>query len=113
MQHCASFRIVRLVPFLRKAIRMVEGAVPQGTDRLELLNADTGESATLTAAQGRIEVTAGASENAVRLDTMRLTELFFDWMPAEVHLPDLSSDSPLRALLPLNVFMSGFFAVIV
>jgi GNAT superfamily N-acetyltransferase len=113
IQHCASFRIVRLVPFLEKAIRMVEGAVPQGTDVLELMNTDTGEAATLAAVQGEIRVTAGASENAVRLDTVRLTELFFDWIPAEIHLPGLAADSPLRALLPLNVFMSHFFVIVV
>jgi len=113
IQHCASLRVVRLVPFLAKAIRMVEGAVPQGTDRLELINSDTGEAATLTAAQGRIEVTGGASSTAVRLEPMQLSELFFDWTPAETHLPHLPADSPLRALLPLNVFMSHWFAVVV
>ncbi len=119
IQHCASFRIVRLVPFLEKAIHMVEGAVPQGTDRLELINSDTGEAATLIAAQGRIEVapgagvTGGASSAAVRLEPMQLSELFFDWTPAETHLPHLPADSPLRALLPLNVFMSHWFAVVV
>lgn len=113
VQHCASFRIVRLVPFLEKAIRMVEGAIPRGTDRLELMNTDTGEAVTLTVAQGKAQVTEGASERAVRLDTVRITELFFDWIPAEVYLPKLAADSPLRALLPLNVFMSHFFAIVV
>ncbi len=113
MQHCASFRIVRLVPFLEKAIRMVKGAIPYGTDKLELVNTDTGEAVTLTAARGEVRVTAGASERAVRLDTVRLTELFFDWIPAEIHLPNLAAGSPLRALLPLNVFMSHFFVVVV
>jgi len=113
MQQCASFRIVRLLPFLEKAIRMVEGAIPQGTDKLELMNTDTGEAVTLTAAQGEAQVTEGASQKAVRLDTVRLTELFFDWIPAEIHLPNLAADSPLRALLPLNVFMSRFFVVVV
>jgi GNAT superfamily N-acetyltransferase len=113
MQHCASFRIVRLVPFLEKAIRMVEGAIPQGTDKLELMNTDTGEAVTLTAAHGEVRVTVGASDQAVRLDTARLTELFFDWIPAEIHVPGLAADSPLRALLPLNVFMSYFFVIVV
>jgi GNAT superfamily N-acetyltransferase len=113
VQHCASFRIVRLVPFLEKAMRMVEGAIPRGTDRLELMNTDTGEAVTLTVAQGEAQVAEGASETAVRLDTVRITELFFDWIPVEVYLPELAADSPLRALLPLNVFMSHFFAIVV
>jgi GNAT superfamily N-acetyltransferase len=105
IEHCASYRIVRLAPFLEKAARMVEGAIPQGADRLELGNSDTGEAATLRAAHGRIEVTGEASSAAVWLDTTQLSELFFDWLPAEIHLPHLRADSPLRALFPLNVFM--------
>lgn len=113
VQQCANYRIVRLVSFLEKAIRMVEGTVPQGTDQLELVNTDTDEAVTLTADRGTLQVAAGASDRAVRLDTVRLTELFFDWLPADIHLPNLAFDSPLRALLPLNVFMSHLFVVVV
>jgi GNAT superfamily N-acetyltransferase len=125
IEHCASFRIVRLVSFLDQATRMVEGAVPQGVDQLELCNSDTGEVATLSAAHGRIQVdrgavgapgagvTAGSDHYAVRLDTTQLSELFFDWLPAEMHLPHLRADSPLRALFPLNVFMPRWQGFIV
>jgi len=132
IEHCASFRIVRLVPFLEKAARMVEGAVTQGIDRLELCNSDTGEIATLSAVHGGIKVDRGtggvdrgavgasgagvtteSSDAAVRLDTKQLSELFFDWLPAEMHLPHLRADSPLRALFPLNVFMPRWQGFIV
>jgi hypothetical protein len=111
--HSCSFRVGALMPFLEKAARVAAPRVAAGSDRLEVVNTDTDEAATIDAAGGRIRVSEGAGEDAVRLDTLALSELFFSMLPAERHLPGLSPASPLRALFPLDVHLPHFFAVVV
>jgi predicted N-acetyltransferase YhbS len=108
-----SFRVGCLIPFLRKAAKVVEGAVPDGTDRLALVNTDTDESAMISAAKGRIEITEGAGEGAVRLDTTAMGQALFSPTPPELVLPNLGRSSPLRALFPLNVHIPHFLMTVV
>ncbi len=111
--HSCSFRVGALMPFLDRAVRVAAPRVSAGSDRLEVVNTDTGEAATIAAAGGRIRVSEGAGAGAVRLDTLALSELFFSMLPPERHLPDLSPAGPLRALFPLDVHLPFFFAVVV
>jgi len=107
----ANFRVGRLEPFLEKACRMVQGRVPGGSGKLELINTDTEEAATALYVKGEFHVLEGAGEDAVRLTTKELSDLFFDWTPPELLLPGLPATSPMRALFGLPLHVSGFFTL--
>jgi len=111
--HSAYFRIVTLRSFLEKAARAVAGRVPDGTDTVCLRNADTGEAALLEARGGTVRVLPTDAAGAVALSTRRLCEAFFDWLPAADRQPQLSADSPLRVLMPLDFHLPWFDAIMV
>lgn len=104
------WRVGKLVPFLEKACEMARPRVSGGSDALALVNTDTGESATIECASGKLSARDGAGDDALRFNTKELSEICFGPCPLENLLPDLAPDSPLRRILPVRAHHTWFYS---
>lgn len=107
----ASFRVGRLAPFLRKVCSAVQPRVNAGTDRLALVNTDTGDGATIVCRGGRLSVEDRAGRGARQLDTRMLSELCFGLLPPDIAVPQFAAASPLRQVFPFAAHVSHLFGV--
>jgi len=105
------FRVGRLVPLLEKMCRAAAPRIGRGTDRLEMVNSDTGEAATIVCRGGKARVLPEAGPDAPRFSTTDLSDICFGPFPLDMFFPGLAKDSPIRRIFPLPAFISRFFAL--
>lgn len=105
-----NMRVGSIYSLAKKIGKVVSGEIPEGHGELQLQNTDNGETITMIWTNGAMIVKKGATK-PIKMNTRQLSTLFFTAGGLDYLLSDLTSYSPLRTVLPFQVYVSQVYAL--
>lgn len=111
-QQVGGFRMCDMAGYFRRAREAVQPTVIGGSDELSLRNTDTGQAVRIVCKKGKLSVDEKPGPDVREMTTTQISEVVFSMLPLDVALPGLATNSPLRALLRMPVYLPfGFYAM--